>query len=148
MKNYRSRRQFIRRAFMYAGSVTVLPMIGCSSRTLGKTAARSTPARGAVLEVDNDDAIRDILRRRVELEKRSVGMAVSVVRPDSTRFVAWGRARLGDDQLVARDTVFEIGSITKVFAALLLADMVRRGEVELDDPLARHLPGDFRVPTR
>lgn len=31
-----------------------------------------------------------------------------------------------------RDTLFEIGSISKVFTSLLLADMVRRGEVRLD----------------
>jgi hypothetical protein len=30
------------------------------------------------LEVDDDDAIREILKRRVEVEKRTVGMAVCV----------------------------------------------------------------------
>jgi serine-type D-Ala-D-Ala carboxypeptidase/endopeptidase len=33
-----------------------------------------------------------------------------------------------------------------VFTALLLADMVCRGEMGLDDSVARHLPGDFRLP--
>lgn len=98
------------------------------------------------LEVDDDDAIREVLRRRVEVEKRTVGMAVCVVTPNRTRFVAWGRERLGDLRPVTSETIFEIGSITKVFTALLLADMVRHGEVGLDDPVARHLPGDFRVP--
>jgi CubicO group peptidase (beta-lactamase class C family) len=36
--------------------------------------------------------------------------------------------------------MLEIGSVTKVFTALLLADMAERSEVELDDPIARHLP--------
>ena len=36
--------------------------------------------------------------------------------------------------------LFEIGSITKVFTALLLADMAARGEVRLDDPVAKYLP--------
>jgi D-alanyl-D-alanine-carboxypeptidase/D-alanyl-D-alanine-endopeptidase len=98
------------------------------------------------VEVDDDDAIRDILRRRVEVEKRTVGMAVCMVTPNRKRFVACGRERLGDLRPVTSETVFEIGSITKVFTALLLADMVRRGELGLDDPVARHLPGDFRLP--
>jgi D-alanyl-D-alanine-carboxypeptidase/D-alanyl-D-alanine-endopeptidase len=98
------------------------------------------------LEVDNDDAIRDLLRRRVEVDKRTVGIAVCVVTPDRKRFVAWGRERLGNDRPITSDTVFEIGSITKVFTALLLANMARRGEVGLDDPVARHLPGDFQLP--
>jgi CubicO group peptidase (beta-lactamase class C family) len=39
------------------------------------------------------------------------------------------------------DTLFQIGSVTKVVTALLLADAVTRGEVELDTPLAAVLPG-------
>jgi CubicO group peptidase (beta-lactamase class C family) len=46
------------------------------------------------------------------------------------------------------DTIFEIGSITKVFTALLLADMVQRGEVALTDPVAKYLPAAMRVPER
>ena len=108
--------------------------------------ALATAGAVRALEVDDDDAIRDVLRRRVEVEKRTVGMAVCVVTPNRTRFVAWGRERLGDLRPVTSETIFEIASITKVFTALLLADMVRHGEVGLDDPVARHLPGDFRVP--
>lgn len=37
-------------------------------------------------------------------------------------------------------TLFEIGSITKAFTGVLLADMVLRGEVALDDRLSAHLP--------
>ena len=94
----------------------------------------------------DDDAIGKILRQRVEVEKRSVGMAVCVISPEQKRFVAWGRERVGDDRPVTPETVFEIGSITKVFTAMLLAEMARRGQVGLDDPVARHLPGDFHLP--
>ena len=38
------------------------------------------------------------------------------------------------------DTLFEIGSLTKLFTSLVLADMVVAGEVRLDDPVARYLP--------
>jgi D-alanyl-D-alanine-carboxypeptidase/D-alanyl-D-alanine-endopeptidase len=38
-------------------------------------------------------------------------------------------------------TIFEIGSVTKVFTALLLADMAERGQVRLSDPAAGLLPG-------
>jgi CubicO group peptidase (beta-lactamase class C family) len=38
------------------------------------------------------------------------------------------------------DALYEIGSITKVFTALLLADMAAKGEVKLDDPVAKYLP--------
>lgn len=41
-------------------------------------------------------------------------------------------------------TIFQIGSVTKVFTALLLADMAERGEVNLSDPAASYLPGPAR----
>ena len=109
-------------------------------------AATALTGVARALKVDDDDAIRDILKRRVKVEKRTVGMAVCVVTPNRQRFVTYGRERLGDQQPVTTDTVFEIGSITKVFTALLLADMVRRGEMRLGDPVARHLPSDFPLP--
>lgn len=45
-------------------------------------------------------------------------------------------------------TVFEIGSITKILTALLLADMAARGEVGLDDPVAQYLPPSAKLDVR
>jgi serine-type D-Ala-D-Ala carboxypeptidase/endopeptidase len=42
--------------------------------------------------------------------------------------------------------MFQIGSVTKVFTALLLADMAERGQMRLSDPAARYLPGGERRP--
>ncbi len=39
------------------------------------------------------------------------------------------------------ETVFQIGSVTKVFTGLLLADLAERGQVLLSDPAAEYLPG-------
>jgi CubicO group peptidase (beta-lactamase class C family) len=41
-------------------------------------------------------------------------------------------------------TIFQIGSVTKVFTALLLADMAERGQVRLSDPATRYLPAGER----
>ncbi|MCC3770815.1 serine hydrolase [Streptomyces sp. UNOC14_S4] len=38
------------------------------------------------------------------------------------------------------DTRFEVGSLTKTFTALLLAELVAQGEVRYDDPVERYLP--------
>lgn len=50
-------------------------------------------------------------------------------------------------ELPDADTLFEIGSVTKPFTCLLLADMVERGEVTLDEPLANLLPKEVKLPS-
>src|SRR4051812_23260465 len=46
------------------------------------------------------------------------------------------------------NSVFEIGSASKVFTCLALAEMVKKGEVKLEDPVAKYLPKSVRIPSR
>ena len=85
-----------------------------------------------------DSAVRALLRDRVG--SAPAGIVVGLLDPDGTRRVVAVGA--------AADAVFEIGSITKVFTASLLADMVARGQVRLDDPVAKYLPAAVRMPAR
>jgi CubicO group peptidase (beta-lactamase class C family) len=72
-----------------------------------------------------------------------------VVEPKGRRVVAHGNpGQPGDNGVLDGNTVFEIGSVTKAFTALLLADMVKRGEVALDDPVGKYLPAGVKVPER
>jgi len=73
---------------------------------------------------------------------------VGVIEPAGRRIVAYGSRSKGDKRPMDGDTVFEIGSITKVFTSLLLADMVERGEVALSDPAAKYLPKGITMPER
>lgn len=45
-------------------------------------------------------------------------------------------------------TLFELGSVTKVYTSLLLADSVQRREVTLDEPVADLLPTGVSAPTK
>lgn len=96
----------------------------------------------------SDEAILDILRRRVDVQKRATGMAVGIVQQGRPRVVVYGKQDSGEARSVAADTLFEIGSLTKVFTALLLADMAHRNEVRFDDPVDRYLPSGIRTPQR
>ena len=57
-----------------------------------------------------------------------------------------GKSGSANNRPLDGDTVFEIGSITKVFTALLFTDMVLRGEVAPDDPAAKFLPASVKMP--
>ena len=98
--------------------------------------------------IPSDAAIRDLLVERVDAEQNGVGIVVGVVDAEGRRIVAHGALAEGDLRPLGGDTVFEIGSITKVFTCLMLADMAERGEVALDDPAAKYLPAGVRVPER
>lgn len=98
--------------------------------------------------IPNDAEIRRILVERIDTDQQSVGIAVGVVEPTGRRVVGYGRLAADDARQPDGDTVFEIGSITKVFTSIILADMVERGEVALDDPVQRLLPADVQVPAR
>ena len=93
-----------------------------------------------------EEEIRAILADRIERAKRSVGIVVGLVDADGTTVVGHGRRGLDDPVTPDGDTVFEIGSVSKVFTAILLADMAARGEVEIGAPAATYLPGSVDMP--
>jgi len=128
---------FRHHALMVALLLSVLGFAGC---------AREEPE--AQPHFPTDDAIQALIQTRVD-EKRAVGIVVGVMEADgSTRIFAAGEAG-PDAQPLGERSVFEIGSITKVFTATLLADMVAKGEVAYDDPVAKFLPeGGVSMPTR
>jgi CubicO group peptidase (beta-lactamase class C family) len=90
--------------------------------------------------------IREILKERVEIGRQGTGIVTAVIDDVDHRLVTFGRPDTPGERPLDGDTVFEIGSITKVLTALQLADMVAHGEVALSDPLAKYLPGSIRVP--
>ncbi|MDJ0909054.1 MAG: serine hydrolase [Woeseiaceae bacterium] len=95
----------------------------------------------------SDAEIQELIQSRID-ENRAVGIVVGVLEKDgSTRVISAGDPGPEARPLGER-SVFEIGSITKVFTAILLADMAARGEVGLDDPVSMYLPdGVVTMPT-
>jgi D-alanyl-D-alanine-carboxypeptidase/D-alanyl-D-alanine-endopeptidase len=100
----------------------------------------------AYAELPAPDTIRAILKERVEIGRQSTGIVAMAIGKSDRRLVTFGRPDTQDERPLDGDTVFEIGSITKVLTALMLAEMVTRGEVTMLDPLAKHLPASVRVP--
>jgi CubicO group peptidase (beta-lactamase class C family) len=107
-------------------------------------AVLTPPARADV----TDDEIRGILQERVERAKKSVGIVVGLVDEKGTRVISFGKPSADAKQALDGNSVFEIGSVTKVFTATLLADMVEHGEVSLNDPISKYLPKRVKTPTR
>jgi CubicO group peptidase (beta-lactamase class C family) len=109
-------------------------------------ATSSRGLSGAALPVPSDEEIRQILVERTDVQHRSVGIVVGIVTPQGRRVVSYGALNQGDPRPLNGDTIFEIGSVTKVFTSLLLADMVQRGDVALSDPVDKYLPEGVKSP--
>ena len=106
---------------------------------------RESSRQSASAVVPDDSTIQRLIRERVEL-RLNAGVVIGVIDSTGRRHVyAFGHAGGPASPTVDANTVFEIGSITKTFTASLLADMVQRGEVALDDPVVKYLPTEARL---
>jgi D-alanyl-D-alanine-carboxypeptidase/D-alanyl-D-alanine-endopeptidase len=105
-----------------------------------------TPPAGVALPSDAE--IRRVLADRIDVQRRSLGMVVGILDPNGRRVVGYGQSGDPLTPELSGDTAFRIASVTKVFTALLLADMVERGEIRLQDPVQKYLPTGTSVPGR
>src|SRR5690554_1106055 len=97
------------------------------------------------LEISQE--VKENIKFRVDNDV-STGIVVGVVTPEGTNYFSYGVKSLKTNEAVDENSVFEIGSISKTFTGLLLADMVEKGELKLDDPLQSLLPEGVTAPTK
>jgi CubicO group peptidase (beta-lactamase class C family) len=115
--------------------VTALGVAACA----GPACAEEPPG----LKPEVDKVVRPLLKG-----KKGVGIVVGVIDKQGPRVFGYGDVAVNGGKAPDGDTVFEIGSITKVFTTLVLAQMVREGLVKLDDPVQDYLPREAKVPRR
>ncbi len=77
------------------------------------------------------------------------GVAVAVRVNGNTQFFNYGFANDARNERVTADSIFNLGSVGKLFATTTLAEAVKRGELGLDDPVAKYVTelqrgGDIR----
>ncbi len=92
--------------------------------------------------------IKKILVDRVDRHRHAPGIVVGIVSASGVQVVSYGTMSAEDSTPVDGDTLFEIGSLTKIFTALTLAEMVEQKEVKLDDPVSGYLPAGVSAPSR
>lgn len=93
------------------------------------------------------DATSPILADRLDRDRQGVAISASIVDGDVPAFAAHGLLDSRGDVPVDATTLFEIGSVSKIFTNLLLAQMVLEGRMDLDRPVADYLPGGAQIPT-
>src|SRR3954466_7034637 len=131
-------------------SAAVMTAVGLMAVALLALAA-AIPATLARAEPDAE--LRDLVTRHVQpLLLPPGGMAVALTIDGRTEFLNFGMADSARKQAMTSDALFNLASVGKVFTSALLAQAVKRGEVALDDPVAKYVTelqqgGDIRKVT-
>jgi D-alanyl-D-alanine-carboxypeptidase/D-alanyl-D-alanine-endopeptidase len=93
------------------------------------------------------DKLKETIQSLVNNNKTNAAIVVGLVDPNGTQFYGYGNMSNANPITVDKDTIFAIGSITKVFTTILLADMVNSGLVNLDDPIEKYFPPSVKATT-
>ncbi len=72
-------------------------------------------------------------------------IALAIIDENGTNYYSFGKTSINGKQ-VDEHTIYEIGSISKTFTAILLAKQVIEGKVSLDDPIDKFLPDSIDIP--
>ncbi|MBK8012005.1 MAG: beta-lactamase family protein [Deltaproteobacteria bacterium] len=116
----------------------------------GAAADESGDFAAIPLDAEMRSEIDELVRPLVDPEGaagKAIGLSIAVVGPTLRDVLGYGTTTKGGSIIPKADTVFEIGSITKVITGLLLAQHVVDGRVALDDPAAQYLPSETVVPS-
>lgn len=82
----------------------------------------------------------DSLARTYTRQEHAQTLSVGLIHENQFHRYFYGKTQGGEGGAPNEHTVYELGSLTKVFTATLLADLVQKGEVQLDDPIVKYLP--------
>lgn len=105
----------------------------------GLLAAVSGPALGRS-ELPYIDSVVNEAARAVMRQHDIAGMVIAVTHQGRQRFYTFGVESLQTRRAVNRDTLFELGSISKTFTVTLAAYAQAKGQLALTDSPARFLP--------
>ena len=94
-----------------------------------------------------DEAAFEAEVAKMHKDAGAPGLAVTVLRNGKTLHAGGYGISGPDGQAVSTQTVFQTGSITKSFVALVILQMAAEGKLDLDDPVVRHVPS-FRTAAR
>jgi CubicO group peptidase (beta-lactamase class C family) len=92
-------------------------------------------------------AIKENINNRVT-SGYSQGIAVCVFDKGKTEYLNVGYLHSSKNRKVDANSIFEIGSVSKTFTALLLAQAIQKGQVKLEDPIQKYLPNEVVLPTQ
>lgn len=72
-------------------------------------------------------------------------LAIGIIKNEQLNTYFYGETEKGNKVLPTSGTLYEIGSLSKIFTATLLADFVQNGTLSLDQPIIDFLPDSLKT---
>ncbi len=104
------------------------------------------PAAVATLAKPADREKIDPFAHQLIEDKIVVGLVIGIVKDGQSQIITYGETIKGSGIAPDGDTLYEIGSVTKVFTGILLASLIQSDDVNLTDPLQKYLPPSVTAP--
>jgi CubicO group peptidase (beta-lactamase class C family) len=131
-----SRRELLKNGAKAAAALSVLPTLTREAEAQRPRGARRGAAQKAGALARLDEYVERHMR-----ETGAPGMTLALAdRGGAVRVSTYGFADTKAGARVAPETMFEVGSISKSFAAVALLQMFDEGRVDLHRPVAEYLP--------
>ena len=92
------------------------------------------------------DSVKKTIQENVDNGKHP-SLFVGIIDGEKMDYYHYGTVKK-DGKKIDENTIFEIGSISKVFTTLVLADMIEKGEINLEDPIDKFLPENIETPSK
>jgi CubicO group peptidase (beta-lactamase class C family) len=115
---------------------------GLSFYTLPIVATRKVFLTDNLMKTKLDSSVQKAVTAYMSNENVS-GLSVGVFQNGNMVAYNFGETKKGNNQLPTNETIYEIGSITKTFTGIILANNVQEGKVNLSDDIRKYLDGDF-----
>ena len=96
-------------------------------------------------EITKTTTVDEIVKPYMDLNE-TTGLAIGVIKNGEKQIYTYGNISQDVNSKPDENTIFEIGSITKVFTTIALADMSNRGLLNLEDPISKYLPSSVKTP--
>lgn len=100
----------------------------------------------STLKFEISPDIKAVIKDVVDGNNSNAAIVIGLIDPNGTQFYGYGKLSNASNKTVDENTIFSIGSTTKVFTTVLLADLVNKGLVNLNDPIEKYLPSNVNVP--
>lgn len=88
----------------------------------------------------------DSIARTYLANRATASLSIGIIHNNKINTFFYGETSKTDKlSLPTGNSLYEIGSLSKVFTAILLADLVEKNTISLDDPIAKYLPDSVKA---